>query len=342
MFVIIGNLILEVRDMTMAMWLVLFSTSCFANVLGLNISSAFNSAVTVYVMIPLLLIPQMILSGLLFPFDKLNDLISAKGKVPIIADCMASRWAYEAIAVYQYRNNEYDAPYFEYQRGEARADFKSAYMADELKKRNRFVMENFEGKNESEKKLVDLNLNILKKTLLTEPFREGIEKIDLSHYTKEQGAALDNYFENYRKHYQNIYNNNVNLTEKKMAFYEKKGTRVNEEKNAYHNESLSDMVKNVNVKDRLLEYDGELIQQINPIFQDPHPSGILDYRTAFFVPEKNFFGMIISTFIFDLIVVWAMTLVCYIALYFEWLRKGVEFFGNMSIPDKINMPFKRK
>jgi len=341
-FVVIGNLILEVHGITFAMWLVLFSTSCFANVLGLNISSAFNSAVTVYVMIPLLLIPQMILSGLLFPFDKLNDLISAKGKVPIIADCMASRWAYEAIAVYQYKNNEYDAPYYEYQRGEAKADFKSAYLADELKKRNRFLMENFESTGEAERSLVELNLNILRETLQAEPFHEGIEKIDLAHYTKEQGMVLDNYFESYRKHYQGVYNDNVNLTEKKMAFYEKNGIKVNDEKNLYHNESLTDMVKNVNVKERLLEHDGKLIQQINPIFQDPQPSGIFDYRTAFFVPEKNFFGLIISTFIFDLIVIWAMAFICYLALYFELLRKGVEFFGNVTIPNKINIPFRRK
>jgi hypothetical protein len=79
--------------------------------LGLNISSAFNSAVTVYVMIPLLLIPQMILSGLLFSFDRLNDVISTKGKVPLVADMMASRWAYEALAVYQFKNNSYEEPF---------------------------------------------------------------------------------------------------------------------------------------------------------------------------------------------------------------------------------------
>jgi hypothetical protein len=61
-FVIIGIVILEIEwTMLLPFWFVLFTTSCFASVLGLNISSAFNSAVTVYVMIPLLLIPQMIL-----------------------------------------------------------------------------------------------------------------------------------------------------------------------------------------------------------------------------------------------------------------------------------------
>ena len=105
---------------------VLFTVSCLANVLGLNISSAFNSAVTVYVMIPLLLIPQMILSGLLFSFDKLNNIISTKGKVPIVADMMASRWAYEAMAVHQFKNNSYEAPYFTYEKVEAASDFKSS------------------------------------------------------------------------------------------------------------------------------------------------------------------------------------------------------------------------
>ncbi len=72
LFVVVGHLILEIHGMTLSFWFMLFTISCFANVLGMNISSAFNSAVTVYVLIPLLLIPQMILNGLLFNFDKLN------------------------------------------------------------------------------------------------------------------------------------------------------------------------------------------------------------------------------------------------------------------------------
>jgi ABC-type multidrug transport system ATPase subunit len=138
-FVVISNLILEIHGMTFAFWLVLFTTSCFANVMGLNISSAFNSAVTVYVIIPLLLIPQMILSGLLFSFDKLNNLISTKGKVPMVADMMASRWAYEAMAVHQFTSNDFEVHYYEYEKEEAKADFKAAYLADELKKRNQFT-----------------------------------------------------------------------------------------------------------------------------------------------------------------------------------------------------------
>lgn len=347
-FVLLGNLILEIHGMTFAFWFVLFTTSCFANILGLNISSAFNSAVTVYVMIPLLLIPQMILSGLLFNFDKLNNLISTKGKVPVVADFMASRWAYEALATHQFTSNEYEVTYYKYEREEAKADFKAAYLYDNLKRRNLFVLQNFESKNDSIKKLVANNLNILINSLKEEPYKPGFEKVDISkdflpeNYTKIRGGILDNYFEDYKKHYQTIYNENVLLIEKRMAFDEKSGHNINDEKNTYYNESLSDLVKNVNTKDRLLEYEGKLIQQINPIFQEPKPTNLFDYRAPFFVPEKNLLGTTVSTFWFNLLVIWMMGLLFYISLYNEWLKKLIDFFGKFSIPDKISIPFKKR
>ncbi len=335
-FIAIGNLILEIEGMTWAFGLVLFSTSCLANIIGLNISSAFNSAITVYILIPLLLIPQMILSGLLFSFDKLNELISNKGKVPVIADMMASRWAYEAMAVHQFKNNEYEKPYFEYERRESIADYKSAYLAAELKKRNQFLLDNQDIKNDSIEKLVAKEKKIIYSELRAEPFREGIEKLDLKStlskngYTKEAGVMLDEYLVNYKKHYQEEYNTHADLIEKKMTFYESKGGNILEEKNKFFNESITDLVRNSTVKERILEYKGRLIQTINPIFQLPQPTYWFDYRTAFFVPEKNLAGYLISTYWFDLLMIWLMSIGCYILLYLEFLRKIVNFFTSMG------------
>jgi ABC-type multidrug transport system ATPase subunit len=341
-FVLVGHLILEIHGMTFAFWLVLFTTSCFANVLGLNISSAFNSAVTVYVMIPLLLIPQMILSGLLFNFDKLNNLISTKGKVPVVADMMASRWAYEAMAVYQFRNNDYESPFFDFHSKESKADFKSGYLGDELKRKNMFLLENFGNKNDSVQQIVSRNLAILRTQLSNEPFRQGLENIDLNEvltpgkYSKATGELIQVYLDQFQKYYQKVYNDNVAIVEKAMSFFEKntEGYNVNEYKNRYYNESLSDLVKNVNTKERLMEYKGQLIQQINPIFQSPNPSSVLDYRAAFFAPEKNFFGTNLSTYVFNIIIIWLMTFFLYLALYYELLRKLIESFGKVNIPKK--------
>ena len=126
-----------------------------------------------------------------------------------------------------------------------------------------------------------------------------------------------------------------------MAFDEKNGVNINEEKNRYYNESLADLVKNVTVKERLLEYNGKLIQQINPIFQDPTPTHLLDYRTAFFVAEKNLMGARISTYWFNLMVIWVMAILFYISLYFEWLRKLIDLFGKVNVPTKVTIPFKK-
>jgi ABC-type multidrug transport system ATPase subunit len=339
-YVVIGNLILEVKGMNLAFWLILFSTSCLANVLGLNISSAFRSAVTVYVMIPLLLIPQMILSGLLFSFDKLNNLISTKGKVPMVADLMASRWAYEALAVHQFTHNDYEAPFYEYEREQSRADFKAGNLADELKRRNRQILDNLPPENDSIKTKLQASLELIQRELAKEPFREGLEKVDLakgltlSGYDKAVGQQLDAYLDNYRKFYQKKYNDNVALMEKKMAFYEKNGFSINEAKNNYYNEDLADLVKNVLVKERTLEYKGELIQQIDPVFQTPRPNHVADYRTAFFLPEKNLLGATVSTFWFNTLVIWIMTAFLYVALYFEWVRKLVDSFGSVNLPKR--------
>jgi ABC transport system ATP-binding/permease protein len=347
-FVLISNLILEIHGMTFAFWFVLFTTSCFANVLGLNISSAFNSAVTVYVMIPLLLIPQMILSGLLFNFDKLNSLIATKGKVPVIADFMASRWAYEAMATHQFKYNDYESSYYIYQKEESKADFKAAYLADELKRKNEFVLQSFESKNDSVKGIVAKDLAILANMISEEPFKEGFEKTDLrkefslGNYSKATGANFDTYIEKYRKHYQKIYNKSVSAFENAMNANEKKGININHEKNLYYNESLADLVKNINAKDRLLEYNGKLIQEINPIFQETKPQSIVDYRTAFFVPQKNLLGSIISTYWFNLLIIWVMALYLYVCLYFEWMKKTVDFFSKIDFSTKIKMPFKKK
>lgn len=346
-FVLVGNLILKIEwSMLLPFWLVLFTTSCFANVLGLNISSAFNSAVTVYVMIPLLLIPQMVLSGLLFNFDKLHHVISTRGKVPVVADMMASRWAYEAMAVYNFRNNSFQKNYYDMEKVEAQADFKSSYLIKELDAKRKFVAANVPVENDSVARIIEKDLHIIRRTLADEPYyRKGLDGLDLNSswtakdFTPALNQQLEAYFAGYEEFYQMAFNKATAFREKKMYDDENREADpidLNAYKNAYFNESLADLVKNIKVKERIIEHNGELIQQINPVYVDPRPSGVLDYRAHFFAPTKNFFGTLIDTFVFNLIVIWGMTLVLYGTLYFELLRKGVESltrFG-MSVKNK--------
>jgi ABC-type multidrug transport system ATPase subunit len=337
-FVLVGNLILEIEwRMLIPFWFVLFTVSCFANVLGLNISSAFNSAVTVYVMIPLLLIPQMILSGLLFSFDKLNDMISTKGKVPIVADLMASRWAYEALAVDQFKNNSYEKPYFTSEQFESQADFRSAYLVAELDRKRKFISDNLDEKSDSIKRIIVKDLGIIQGVIRRDFFKKGLEQDlvkdwTIQTFTPEFNTKLENYFAGYKKFYQEAYNRAVNAKDAEVLKNEKEGGyTLNDHKNRYFNESLSDLVKNVSEKDRIIEYEGALYQQINPIFLDPLPSHALDYRAHFFAPRKNLFGSMVSTYLFNNMVIWLMTILLYATLYFEVLRKLINSFAGLPV-----------
>jgi ABC transport system ATP-binding/permease protein len=75
-FVLIGSYILEIKGMVLSYWLILFSAACFANMFGLIISSAFNSIVTIYILVPFVLVPQLLLGGIVVKFDNLHDSIN--------------------------------------------------------------------------------------------------------------------------------------------------------------------------------------------------------------------------------------------------------------------------
>ncbi len=343
-FVVIGNSILEIKGMTFSFWLTLFSVSCFANVLGLNISAAFRSAVTVYILIPLLLIPQMILSGLLFNFDKLNSFVGTKGEVPIIADLMVSRWAYEAMAVHQFKENDFQRPYYELEQKERQADFKSAYLIPELEAKLQFVSEHINTKDVSLRTQVNTNLSIIRDEIHREPFRDGLESLDWENALQPENITLDTieqlkaFLQATSKHYLQVFNESVETREQLAAALEaqgKDGYTLNGAKDAYHNESLSDLVRNVNTADRIVEHRGKLLQLVDPIFNAPtiktHP---LDYRTHFFAPSKQMAGYRIDTFTFNIAIIWLMTTLLYLSLYYEILSRSIKRMSMLKWPGK--------
>ncbi|MCH1613135.1 MAG: ATP-binding cassette domain-containing protein, partial [Flavobacteriales bacterium] len=123
-YVLVGNLILGIDGLFFAHWMILFSTSCFANLLGLNISASFNSVKVIYILIPICIIPQLLFSGIIVPFDKLHPYFSSKSEVPAIGNVMASRWAYEALTVVQFKDNEYEKRFFEFDKKMSFANWK--------------------------------------------------------------------------------------------------------------------------------------------------------------------------------------------------------------------------
>lgn len=103
------------------MFAVLFSVSAYANLLGLTISAIFNSAKVIYILIPLLIIPQIIFGGVIIRYDRFNPMLTAAHRVPWIGNAMASRWGFEALAVELARGNRFDTVFNEWEDQIARA-----------------------------------------------------------------------------------------------------------------------------------------------------------------------------------------------------------------------------
>jgi hypothetical protein len=338
-FVIVGNLVLGIKGMYVDYWLVLFTTSCFANILGLNISSAFNSAVTIYILIPFLIIPQLLLAGVVVKFDKLNPTLAAQGSVPLSGEIMASRWAFEALAVNQFKENRYEKNFYKFDKSISVAQYKKDYWMPKLEsKLNKIDNEMKAGKTLNDVKPdIDLLYNEIKKEsdFNKKNKFEGLNQINSKDYNSAVGASIKTYLGKIRDQYINI----QNASSKQMDNLKVSMQKTPEQKEAfiklmedYDNENLNNLVKNAGELNRCIEKDGRLIQQIDPVFQDPSESKL--GRAHFFAPRKNFLGVYFSTYWFNLCVIWSMSIVLIITLYFDVFKRVLDAFGNISFFQK--------
>src|SRR5690606_14412126 len=322
-------------------WLILFTVSCFANTLGLNISSAFNSAVTIYILIPLLIIPQLILSGVVVKFDKLNPVIGNTATVPFVGDIMASRWAFEAAMVTQFKDNKYEREFYMYDKIMADADYRKIYFIPELESKLQFCLANQKAEDTELIRKYNSDLTLLRSEILREAEAVGrehyewIDRLDANHFDSTVYNEAITFLGSLRRLYINRYNKADGEKEKKitaMTDTTEKERAYEKLRDGYRNEAIADFVKNLTETHRIIEKDGKLIQKIYPIYKDPDPDHVIDFDAQFYMPKKHFLNANIDTLFFNTGVIWSMTLVLAIALYLDVLRRIIDGFGNLSNP----------
>ena len=111
---------------------------------------------------------------------------------------------------------------------------------------------------------------------------------------------------------------------------DKKPGSVRRLRHKYHNEKLEDIVTNTYEKNKILRDKDNLIQQYQPIYFIPDNFSTVGIRAHFYAPKKLFFGRYYDTFWFDVIMIWVMSFLLYIPLYYNQLRKLLEFFGAIN------------
>jgi hypothetical protein len=329
-FVLVANSIVEVRGMMFAYWFAFFTTSAYANMLGLNISAAFDSAILIYIIIPLVMIPMMVLSGAMFSFDKLNRNISRVDKVPILAEFMPTKWSYEALMVHQFKDNRFEENFYNVEKRINNTDFKQSYFIPELED----LLKDCEQEYKINNKILDgaSALKVIQNEIRNEKKGfEGFGELNPGDLTPEKfdlktAESVRAYLAGLNLHYLELFTS-ANREKTNMIRYlmENRKDLYYSWLDLYYNESISDAVRKIFERKKIVVYDSRLIQKIDPVFLDPNPSSLLDFRSHFYAPRKYLFGKYFDTYWFNMTFIWFLTALLYFMLYYDLFRKMVHF-----------------
>ncbi|HNV30510.1 MAG TPA: ATP-binding cassette domain-containing protein [Cyclobacteriaceae bacterium] len=334
-YILVGNWILEIPLTEIRYWLILFSCSCFSNVLGLNISSAFDSAVTIYILIPLLIIPQLLLSGVVIDFDKFNPNVGTPKGIPVMGEIMASRWAFEAFMVTQFKDNPYQKQFYKLDQKAALAKYKNLYYIPKLRSHLALVINNQRRwRDKSESNPVKKSLDLLRSEIKQELSSVGenrfpyLEKLQIGKFDSVTYYKTDTFLIKLNKYYTIREHNATEAKDsiiRQLTNTPEKLELFDQSRMRFVNEAVNDWVTNSNDPMRIVEWKGELIQKLSPIYFDDHrPSNPLDFRANFYVPTKYFAGKKFDTLSFNISFIWFITILLYIALYFQLFKKLVN------------------
>lgn len=326
LFVVVGNSILEIKGMLFSHWLILFSTAVCANLVGLNISAALNSVVAIYVMIPLILVPQLLFSGVIVSYNKLHKRISNPEVVPIIGDIMISRWSYEALCVYQFTANDFEKEFYSYNKDLSTSTYYASFLIPKLQvlldesykdivlnkptphtRHNLRILQNEISLLSRDYPIVNFNYP---DTSTLNPGKISLTSIENA---KEALSQLKN---NFNASFQRV-------NKMKDAHYKELSQRFGGENAIYQlsmqysNKALGNLLLNSGELVKVEEVGNRLIRRYNPVYATPTS---INGRAHLFAPEKRIGNITIPTFWFNTIAIWIMSFVFYLFLWFNILR----------------------
>lgn len=330
LFVLVGNFILEIQGLTLPYFAILFSTSVCANLIGLNLSSALNSEVAIYICIPLILVPQLLFSGVVVQYEKLNHRGGSGDKVPIVAECTPARWAYEALAVTQFKNNRYERIFFDYEQTQSHLSYLAnlwvPQMSIALATAQRDLAQGTSDPYTHDGWLL-LHNELPQWQSLCADFGVALpimDSLSSNKFSPTAAKLLQQNLDSLRTHLQAA-NRQISRQKdehSKLIISELGGTKTLQTlKKQYYNHALADLVLNRNDVDKILEVNHHLVQVKDPIFKTPTSQW---GRAHFYAPCKVVAGKRVGTLYFNMAILWAMSLLLYLLLYLDWIRLALQ------------------
>jgi ABC-type multidrug transport system ATPase subunit len=329
-FWLISSTILDIPMFSMCHFWLLFSAAAFANMLGLNISSMFNKAITVYILIPILLIPQLVLGGIVLQFDKLNPAFKKGQSVPIASEIMVSRWVYEGLMVHFFVDNPYNQNLFETRLVKHQADHNSMYRAPNLEAKIQRAIE-FSSTDKATSNQIEMDLRVVRNELRASQIDkfEDLDRIKLGCGEAVLTEALNN-VDAIKLYWTNVSTGAGNREEaiiRQMTKDQGGAAGLTQFRQANHNDAIEKFVRELEADQRIIEQNERLVVLADPIYREPEGARLFSV-SHFFSPYKYLIGFKLPTHVFNTIVVWMITIFLYVSLYFDLFRQAKDWFGQ--------------
>ena len=308
LFILVGNFVMGLQGLFGTWWLILFITALLSSLVGLLLSQCLSSIVAIYISIPILLIPQILLCGLVVSFSDLTPK-STTGNVPVIGDLIPSRWAYEALAVTSFTDNAYKAPFFELDKKKYENQYYNMGFLNELQSQLETMKdEKKRGKEVAPSHMETIRINLPE---LTAYCGMNVYNGDYSYESLRQ----------YMKEAEQILSKRSNETtlkaDKLMAemVREQGKEAIIELKRDYYNLNLEDCVIGANQKRVLDVIDNHIVARTGIIYLTPKSK---IGRAPFYSSEKILGSWHIKTLWYNLGIMLIMSIVIAIFLFIDW------------------------
>lgn len=337
LFVWIGNHVLHIEGMDWRYWVILFTASCWANMVGLNISAGLNSVVTIYILIPLILVPQLLFSGVVVDFDKMHNKIASDMEVPVIGEFMASRWAYEALAVTQFKDNPYEKHFFQYEQLQKYANYYQSYVIPKLHD----LIDEAEAHKASnaDSSLVLNNMTVVCNEVKAISLLLGSSlpenTVPSIHPDDKQIADIRLFLDNSNKRFLVWYQYSTTKRDSVVkALVRKLGSveGVLKLKQQYFNKQLAFVVTNEKELYDFSIQNGKILPTKDAVYRYPQS---MHGRAHYYAPVKRVGKWLIDTFWFNVAFLWLFSGLLMVVLYFDVLKRIIAYFETYRL-NRIN------
>jgi ABC transport system ATP-binding/permease protein len=298
-YVAVSQWVLQIPSGSGHLFAILWSTTVSASIIGLVLSSIFKTMASVYVSIPFVLIPQILFSGAVIDFNKINPLFASEKYVPVISEFMASRWVYEVISVSLFMESDYAKEFYQQEKTLNRSAYTRNFLLPEIEKS--FFQQSWSTTHYLTRDSAQFNLVV-----------DGIEKV--GQVLKEDFSALyangvlegkdfSDFVDHARSELMEMHDANLMQKDNRIADMGSEG--YNKLRFTTNKKLMQLLTDEANVE-KVKISDNEFIRKMTPIYYiSDHPFG----RSHLYAPAKTIGTIKVSTYAFNVMIIWLMSFI---------------------------------